>query len=186
MPFVQGQADQYKEQVEALTAERDRLSTLANAAESQLNIEKAAQRQLAAQIKTLESENVRLKEDLAFFESLLPNTSGPPGVLIRGLKVNQIAPNQLRYHLLIMQRGNADQLFSGNLQILVATQQEGRNAMMTFPDRSPAEQQKYVLRFRHYQRIEGVVTLPEGAAVQSVQARVLEKGQLRAQLSANM
>ncbi|GIZ52893.1 hypothetical protein NCCP691_29070 [Noviherbaspirillum aridicola] len=175
-----------REQLDALTAERDKLSTLANAAESQLNMEKAAQKQLAAQLKTLETENARLKEDLAFFESLLPNAAGPQGVAIRRLKVDHIAPNQLRYRVLIMQGGAASQLFSGNLQLLVSTVQEGRNAMMTFPDRSPAEQQKYALSFRHYQRVEGVITLPEGVTARSVQARVLEKGQLRAQLSANL
>lgn len=176
----------FKEQLEALTEERDRLSTVANAAESQLNMERAAQKQFAAQIKSLETENVRLKEDLAFFESLLPNATGPQGVAIRRLKVDQVAPNQLRYRLLVMQGGAASQLFSGNLQILVSTVQEGRNAMMTFPDKSPAEQQKYALNFRHYQRVEGVITMPEGVVARSVQARVLEKGQLRAQLSANL
>lgn len=175
-----------REELDTLTAERDRLSSVANAAESQLNMEKAAQKQLAAQIKSLEAENVRLKEDLAFFESLLPNAAGPQGVAIRRLKVDQIAPNQLRYRLLVMQGGATSQLFSGNLQLLVSTVQEGRNAMMTFPDRSPAEQQKYALNFRHYQRVEGVVTLPDGVVARSVQARVLEKGQLRAQLSANL
>ncbi|HEY8608722.1 MAG TPA: DUF6776 family protein [Noviherbaspirillum sp.] len=179
-------AEQYREQVEALTVERDKLSTSANAAESQLNMERAAQKQLAAQIKVLESENVRLKEDLAFFESLLPNATGPQGIAIRRLKVDAVAPNQLRYRLLVMQGGNGAQLFSGNLQLLVSAIQDGKNAMMTFPDRSPAEQQKYVLSFRHYQRVEGVLTLPDGVTARSVQARVLEKGQLRAQLSANL
>lgn len=176
----------YKVQIDKLTAERDRYSLMANSAESQLNIERSAQKQLAAQVKTLETENTRLKEDLAFFESLLPNATGPQGVTIRRLKVDQIAPNQLRYRLLVMQGGKAGQLFSGNLQLQVSGVQEGRNAMMAFPDASPAEQQKFALNFRHYQRVEGVVTLPEGMTVKLVQARVLEKGQVRAQIAANL
>jgi hypothetical protein len=180
------QLQHYTAQVEALTVERDRLSTTANAAESQLNIERAAQKQLNAQIRTLESENMRLKEDLAFFESLLPTATGPQGISIRRLKVDQVAPNQLRYRLLVMQGGSGAQLFSGSLQIVVSTIQGGKNAMMTFPERNPVEQQKFALSFRHYQRVEGVLNLPEGATAKLVQARVLEKGQLRAQLSANL
>lgn len=180
------QIARYKEQVERLTAERDQFSTTVNSAESQLNIERSAQKQLAAQVRTLESENTRLKEDLAFFESLLPNATGPLGVSIRRLKVDQIAPNQLRYRLLVMQGGRGDHDFIGNLQLVVTVLKDGKSAMMTFPDGNPNEQGKYKLSFKHYQRVEGVLTLPEGAVTKLVQARVLEKGQIRAQQSANL
>ena len=180
------QLAKYKEEVEQLTAERDKFSTTVNAAESQLNIERSAQKQLAAQVKTLESENTRLKEDLAFFESLLPNGTGPLGISIRRLKIDQVAPNQIRYRLLIMQGGKGDQDFNGDLQLQVSTMQAGKSAMMTFPEANSAEQAKFKLSFRHYQRVEGVLTLPEGATTKLVQARVLERGQTRAQLSANL
>lgn len=175
----------YKEQLDKVTVERDQLSTTANAAESQLNIERSAQKQLATQVKTLEADNTRLKEDLAFFESLLPNATGPVGISIRRLKIDQIAPNQLRYRLLIMQGGKGDRRFVGSLQLMVTTLQDGKSAMMTFPA-APAEQDKFKLSFMHYQRVEGVLTLPEGAATKLVQARVLENGQVRAQQAANL
>lgn len=180
------QLAQYKEQLASLTTERDQLSATVNAAESKLNIERSAQKQLAAQVKTLESETTRLKEDLAFFESLLPNATGPQGIAIRRLKIDLVAPNQLRYRLLIMQGGKGDQQFVGNLQLAVTVLRDGKNAMMTFPEGNPAEQEKFKLGFRHYQRVEGVLTLPEGALAKLVQARVLEKGQVRAQVSANL
>lgn len=180
------QLSQYKKEIEALTLERDQLSASANAAESKLNIERSAQTQLATQVKTLMAENTRLKEDLAFFESLLPNATGPQGITIRRLKVDLLAPNQLRYRLLVMQGGTANQHFVGNLQLVVTALQDGKDAMMTFPEGNPAEQAKFKLGFRHYQRVEGVLTLPEGSAAKLVQARVLEKGQIRAQVSANL
>lgn len=180
------QLAKYKEQVEKLSVERDQFSTTVNAAESQLNIERSAQKQLAAQVKTLESENTRLKEDLAFFESLLPNATGPAGVAIRRLKIDQIAPNQLRYRLLVMQGGKGDRRFIGTLQLMVTALQDGKSAMITFPAAVPAEQEKFKLSFMHYQRVEGVLTLPEGASTKLVQARVLENGQVRTQLSANL
>jgi hypothetical protein len=176
----------FKEQVELLTAERDQLSATANAAESKLNIERSAQKQLAAQVKALESETTRLKEDLAFFESLLPNATGPAGVAIRRLKIDHTATNQLRYRLLIMQGGKGDRQFVGQLQLAVTVMQDGKSAMMIFPEVNPAEQAKFKLGFRHYQRVEGVLTLPEGASAKLVQARVLENGQVRAQVSANL
>lgn len=175
----------YHDQLGRLTAERDQLSATANAAESELNIERAAQRQLAAQVKALESENARLKEDLAFFDSLLPNTSGSHGVAIRRLKIDQVTPNQLRYRLLIMQGGKGEH-FSGMLQLVISYVQDGKNAMLVFPGETAAELGKFKLGFKHYQRMEGVLTLPDGVAATTVSARVLENGQLRAQTSVNL
>lgn len=176
----------YKEALEKLGGERDKLSSSANAAESQLLIERSAQRQLATQVKTLEAENVRLKEDLAFFESLLPNATGSQGVSIRRIKIDQATPNQLRYRLLIMQGGKGDQHFSGSLQLAVNVLQQGKNATIVFPAGIPGEVEKYKLGFRHYQRVEGTLTIPDGATAKAVQARVFEKGQLRVQQSVNL
>ena len=175
----------YKELIERLKTERDRVSTTTGAAESRLAMEFATQKQLAAQVRALEQENIRLKEDLAFFESLLPNATGSQGIVIRRLKIDQIAPGQIRYRLLIMQGGKSERDFAGNLQLAVsALLQNGKNAMINFPDSNPTEQERFRLSFRHYQRIEGILTLPEGATLKLIQARILERGQLRAQQSA--
>jgi len=175
-----------QEQVDKLTIERDRLATAANEAESRLNIERAAQKPLATQIKALELENTRLKEDLAFFDSLLPTATGPQGVSIRRLKIDQPGPNQLHYQILVMQGGKGDVAFSGTLQLALSATQAGKPAMMVFPDIKAGDASKYKLGFKHYQRLDGVITVPDGLIVKSVQARVLEKGQMRTQQSANL
>lgn len=177
-----------KEKVATLTEERDRYQATANAAESQINMERSAQKQLALQVKTLETDNAKLKEDLAFFESLLPASTGAQGVSIRRLQVEPVAPNQVRYRILVMQGGKGTQEFNGNLQLTVTVLQAGKSAMMVFPDgkAAPVDAEKYKLGFKHYQRMEGTLTLPEGAVTKAVQARVLERGQVRAQQSANL
>lgn len=175
-----------RELAEKYKAERDQFSTTVNAAESRLNIERSAQKQMAAQVKTLEQENMALKEDLAFFESLLPTATGPQGINIRRVKVDLISPNQLRYRLLIMQGGRGEQTFAGNLQLVLAGLQNGKSAMITFPDSTPGEQDRFKLSFKYYQRVEGVLTLPEGVTAKTIHARVLERGQIRAQQSANL
>jgi hypothetical protein len=175
-----------QKQVDEISAERDRFLTTVNAAESQLNIERSVQTQLARQIRALESENVKLKEDLAFFESLLPTDTGPQGVTIRRFKAEFIEPNQLKYRLLLMHGGKVDRDFVGNLQFAVTVVHGDKSAMMIFPKPDAAGAEKFKLAFRHYQRAEGVLSLPEGASVKAVQVRVLEKGQIRAQQSATL
>lgn len=173
--------------IEKLRAERDQFSSTVNAAESQRNMDRAAQKQLVTQVNTLQVENNKLKEDLAFFESLLPADSRPNGVSIRRMAVEASAPNQLRYRLLVMQgrKGNRD--FAGDLQLTVAVMHDGKNSTIVFPSGKAGEaDNKFRLVFKHYQRIEGVLTLPEGVSMTAVHARILEKGQLRAEHSANL
>lgn len=176
----------YKAQLAKLSAQRDLYSTTVNSADNQLMIEKTAQLQLGKQVRTLEEENSKLKEDLAFFESLLPTDNVNQGISIRRMKVEMAGPNQLRYRLLLMQGGRNKNDFSGTLQIAVTTLQAGRSTVIIFPSATSGDADKFKLDFRHYHRVEGVVALPDGAAAKAVQARVLEKGQMRTQLTATL
>lgn len=183
--FDSDKRDQRRQSGE-LREERDQLVKSVDAADSRLNIERAAQSQLAEQIKTLEAENARLKEDLAFFESLLPANTGPQGLTIQRMSLEPLAPNQLRFRLLVMQGGSGKQRFSGELQLVVTAEQGGQTVTLTYPKERSPEYENYKLGFRHYQRLEGTVSLPEGAVVKNVLARVIEKGQIKAQKSAGL
>jgi hypothetical protein len=166
-------------------AERDKAANVLGTAENQLAMEKAAHQQLAAQVQSLTAENARLEEDLAFFDSLLPSGPASEGVSIRRLKIELLPPNQLRYRLLVMRRGNNTQDFRGSLSLLLQVTQSGKPAVLAFPGKDD-KAEPFQLEFRRYQRIEGILTLPEGVQVKSAQARVLENGKVRVQQSATM
>jgi hypothetical protein len=170
-----------------LQNERDPYATIVGPAASELSIERSTQHQLAAQIKSLEAENSKLKEDLAFFESLLPAERASGGVSIRRLKADIAGTNQLRYRLLVMQGGKGDRDFIGAVQLAVTVLQNGKSVVLLFPANEAAagsDVEPFQLAFKRYQRVEGLLTLPAGVQMQSVQARVLEKGQLRTQQTA--
>lgn len=175
-----------QQQLVSLVAERDKLAATANTAESKENIERSTQKQLADQVKTLTVENLKLKDDLAFFESLMPSTTGPDGISVKRIKAEMLAPNQLKYHVLVMQGGKSKSDFGGEMQLILTLVQAGKPAMMQFPDSKSGESGKLKLLFKHYQRLEGVIVLPDGAIVKAIQVKVLEKGLQRAQQSINL
>lgn len=175
-----------EQSVRQLTSERDRLSAIANAADSSLNIERSTQQQLALQLKSQSAANAQMKEELAFFETLLPTATGPAGISIRRLTLEMDAPGQLRYRLLAMQGGGDVRDFSGALQLAVTMSLAGKDLVQLYPEPKSAQADSFRLEFKHYQRVDGVLTLPAGAVVKTVEARVLEQGKIRAQLSANL
>lgn len=184
------------------THERDRQTALAVRLESQLKIDQAAHQQMQAQLRTLENENARLKEDLAFFESLLPTPANAKGVVIRSFRlqpVNEPGPERnradskgqnetqaLRYRLLVQQSGRPDRDFVGAVSLTVSLQRDGRPWVLQLPDSAQPEAGPAPLSFRHYQRVEGTFELPEGAVVRSVQVKIQSGGELRAQQTFTM
>ncbi|MFM9968721.1 MAG: DUF6776 family protein [Burkholderiales bacterium] len=164
-----------RDSVVKLEAETALLRSASNASESRLKIEQSAQTQLAKQVKTLEEENRRLKEDLAFFENLGPATNK---LSINRFTVQKdVLPGEYRYRLLVLLGGVArDRQFQGSLQLLVNVQSKGGNGMILVPEASNSDNPAFRLNFKYFQRVEGTFRVPEPAKIRSVQVRVMEQG----------
>ena len=169
--------------------QRVRLTDVLVSADSGLRIDQVAAQRREQQLRALEAENAELKADLAYLESLLPAADAQGPVAIRRFEVEPDAgePNRMRYRALLMQAGRAERLFSGSLQLLVTTMNQGRSRTMTLPDDGPADaRERMKLSFRRLLRVEGHFMVPEGAVLKSVQMRVLERGVLRAEQRASL
>jgi hypothetical protein len=179
--------DRVSAELERAQAERERAATAAVRWENQLKVEQAVQEQVRQQLKSLEAENARLKGDLSFFESLLPTAANAKGVVIRSFRVQpDIEPNSLRYRLLVQQSGRPDRDFVGAVSLVVNLQQGDRPSIMQLPDPARPGAGPAPLTFRHYQRVEGSFTVPEGAVIRSVQVRIQSDGETRTQQTFTM
>ncbi|MFN3566746.1 MAG: DUF6776 family protein [Burkholderiaceae bacterium] len=177
------EVDRLNSQLRELKAERDRLAAVATAYEAQMKVERSAQEQLAAQVAQLETEANRLREDLDFFESLLPAGTGSKGVVIRSFRMQPDGePNRMRYRLLVQQSGKPQRDFVGSVQMQVNFVQNGRNFTLQVPDPGSADAARSLdLVFRHYQRVEGTLSLPAGAVARSVLVRIIAGGETQTQ-----
>jgi hypothetical protein len=181
---MRSEAESLRQRVSALEAEFASVQQQADAAHSTLRIERSVQAQLTSRIRSLESENSRLREDMLVFESL----AGASGVE-QGFKINRLViepdgeAGRYRYRMLIVrQGGKLDRDALGSYEIVATIDQQGRGANIGFPSekRNPA----YRLAFRHFQRIDGVITVPEGATLKSIEVRFVQDGQIRARATA--
>ena len=156
-----------REEVAALRAERDKSKSVANISGSLLTAEKAAQEKMISQIKQLEADNRLLRDDLGFFEKLLP-AGGAESVAIRGLQAETLSAMQLKWQVLVIQPVKDAPVFNGKLELTLGGTLAGKpwTAML------PAGGQP--LQFKQYRRIEGVLDLPPLAVVKTVTAKVIE------------
>ena len=106
------------EQIAHLRDENDEMRTQLAALERQIQIENATHGNLANQMKGLTDENALLKEDLAFFQTLMTSKGDAAGgVSINRFRVRADAlPGEYRYQLLLVQSRTRSREFQGRLQ----------------------------------------------------------------------
>lgn len=160
-------------EVSRLRDEGNEQKTVAHSAESLLVAERAAKESLMAQVRQLEADNRTLREDLGFFEKLIPAAT-TDGLAIRGLQAEVLGGMQLRWQVLVIQAARNAPDFNGRLELVLAGSQDGQPWTQTQPSKGQA------LQVKQYRRIEGVLDLPPNAVVKTVTARVLDGATVRA------
>jgi hypothetical protein len=176
---VQRELDAVRGDLAAARTELERLRAIANAADSRVSIERTAQQKLAQQVRALEQENARVREELAMVEQMLTSEERHTQSLsIYRFKVEpDVLPGEYRYRLLLLtptDRRGRD--FSGRLELVVNLQEGGQNAMMSFPEPGDAGAPSFRLAFKYFRRVEGTFRVNPKAKVESVQVRVYETG----------
>jgi len=145
--------------------------------ERQLHMERATHTDLIKQMKTLTAENAELKEDLAFFQTLMPSGGKDGGVAVnRFLVQNDVLPGEYRFRLLLTQTGQRNKDFQGTLQFVVNLQQQDKKVVLTLPAEGDQADKAFKVNFRFYQRVEGTFRIDADAVVKSMQVRVFENG----------
>jgi len=171
---------------EALEAELILLRQTSAAGESSVQIERSAKERLLRQVAQLEQENASLKEDLAFFESIVPGAeSSEDGLKISRLRVEPEGDGgRYRYRLLIaMESGARSKEFRGLLQFHLKVQQAGKDVMMAVPAEGDSAAGKFRLEIKRFLRTEGYFSLPKDAVLRGVEARLIQDGVVRAKQS---
>jgi len=147
------------------------------AVERQLQIDRATYGDLAKQVKTLSEQNAALKEDLAFFQSLMASGAKELGLSINRFRVQPDAlPGEYRYRLLLVQSGQRIKEFQGTLQFLVYLEQSDRKFVLTLPPEDQKNSREYQVNFKFFQRVDGTSKVAPGTTVKNLEVRVFENG----------
>jgi hypothetical protein len=161
-----------RDEVSGLRAEREKALSAANTSGSLLITEKAAQEKMASQIRQLAVENRSLRDDLGFFERLLP-AGAAEAASIRSLQAEMLSATQLKWQVLVIQAVKNAPDFNGSLELTLSGTQAGKPWTMALPAGIQ------LLQFKQYRRVEGVLDVPALTVVKTITAKVLEGKTLR-------
>jgi cell division protein FtsB len=175
---LRADANQLKDQIDALREERDKAVSMANTASMMLTAEKASQDKLSQQIRQLEDQNRSLRDDLGFFEKLIPSAAGDQ-MAIRALQA-EVLRDRLKWQVLVIQPNKNATEFNGQIEITLSGYLAGK------PWNSNVAEGSKSVRFKQYARLEGFIDLPAQVEVKTATARVLDGSLIKASQSINL
>ncbi len=171
-----GNAGLLREQIAHLEQENRLLNTQAIHVGRQQQVNNVAQSDLARDLATLQEENVRLKEDVVFYKSILEESTGVAVVKLHSFKVTRSDhAGAYRYRLLLIQSGKHDKNVQGRIQLTLVGMQDGKlvshevlgDKLSQFGDK---------VNFKYYQPLDGTFSVPPGISVQSLRATFFQSG----------
>ncbi len=162
-----------KQQLSGMKEERDQALAMANASTTMMTAEKAAQERLSTLNKQLEADNQRLRDDLGFFEKLIP-TVGSEALAIRGLQAEVQDGRQVKWQVLVIQPLKNAPEFNGRLELSFTGLQAGSPWSANLPGGAQA------IKLRQYARAEGVFDLPPQTLLKGVSVKVMDGNVVKA------
>jgi uncharacterized FlaG/YvyC family protein len=172
----QGEKEQLaalKIESEKLRSERDKAQSVANVSGSLIATEKATQEKLVQTVKKLEAENQSLRDDLGFFERLIPSTTSE-ALAIRGLQAEVLPSGQLKWQVLVLQSAKNPNEFKGKLDVTLSGFLSGKPWMMSLAGGAQP------IDVKQYRRLDGLVDLPAQVQVKSVVVKVMDNSASKA------
>ena len=154
-------------EVRTLKEERDKAQSIANTVDTLLTSGKVAQERLLTQIKQLEADNQRLRDDLGFFEKLIP-TAGADSIAIRSLQAEHPNEHQIKWQVLVIQALKNPPEFNGRLELTFTGMLHGKPWTATLPGGAQN------FKLSQYGRLEGTFELPPQVVVKGLTAKILD------------
>lgn len=168
---LRAQVSQLQSALDKTKDERDRAQSIANTAGTLVTVEKTAHEKVLQQIKQLEAENRTLRDDLGFFERLIP-TSSTDALAIRGLQAELQSEGGLKWQVMVIQANKNAVEFNGKIEITFTGQMQGKPWSVTLA--------RQALKVKQYGRLEGLFEIPAQVVVKGISARLLDGVTIRA------
>ena len=162
-----------QQELATLKVERDKARAVANTADTLVTAEKTTRESLVAQNRLLEQENRSLRDDLGFFEKLIP-TNQTDGMNVRALNAEMVGNKTLKWQVLVIQAGKKQTDFQGTLKVSFTGLQNGKSWSANLPGVPPS------ISIHQYGRVSGEFEVPPQVVVKSISVQVMAGDTVRA------
>jgi hypothetical protein len=147
---------------------QDRIAVLEQAAE----IDKQGYREVDESLRNLQSEILELKEEVAFYRSIVAPRESSRGLRIQRFKITPGSEaHSFRYKLVLTQ----GKIARGNVHMDIVGVRDGRHETLSLDRVATGKTDKLSFRFRYFQNFEGDLLLPADFTPSRVSLKVVSR-----------
>ncbi|MEZ5561207.1 MAG: DUF6776 family protein [Pseudomonadales bacterium] len=141
------------------------------------DVEQQAAQELRQDMTALRDEMAGLQQEVIFYKSLMAPSTLQQGLQIAELELARGASeNQFTYHILLTQVEARRDWVQGKLDIEVHGRADGKKRVLALADIADVDAYPTGFRFRYFQDLTGVLSLPDGFRPESVSVTALLRG----------
>lgn len=166
-----------RSQIQALEDDNEHLHERTAALQQGSKVDHYAYKDVSKSLKSLQDEIYELKEEVAFYRTILEPGQTDKGLRVQSLKVLPDGRHhQFRYKLVLTQVITNAQPVQGDVQVTVHGIKNGAQGTLSLNDLTTDGERNLHFRFKYFQKLEGVLTFPAGFTPTRVDLRVIPRG----------
>jgi len=160
-----------QKRITALVFEVEQTRDNLAASQSSSEIEKLAYSDVEKSLRNLQSEILELKEEVAFYRSIVTPRESSLGLRIQRFDVTP-AGKEFRYKLVLTQVIKNSRTTHGNIVMQVEGVRAGKSEKINLTSLSAKSQKKLDFRFKYFQSFEGDLIMPKDFSPSRVHVKV--------------
>lgn len=140
-------------------------------------IDRYAYRDVSKSLKGLQDEIYELKEEVAFYRTILEPAQAAKGLRVQSLRLaREGVTNHYRYRLVLTQVITEVKSVQGDVEMTVYGDKGGAPTQLSLKDLTDGEADRLHFGFKYFQKLQGELVLPDGFTPHRVVLRVAPKG----------
>ena len=176
--FQKNTLEQQTQRLEKFYAKQLSQTQRINTLEVELEVERLANQESQAMLKSMEEEHYQVKKQLAFYEKIMAPEKQADGLVIDDIKILPTeSPNHYRFQVILVQQQLKKRYAKGYVELVFAGSLNNKPHQLKLSEVSSLTKKMLSFSFQYFQIVEGEFTLPENFSPESVMlAAILPKG----------
>jgi hypothetical protein len=166
-----------REQLDTVKQESQQLHERIAMLERAQQIDKQAYGEVELSLKEAQNEMLELKEEVAFYRSIVSPSETASGVTVTGFSLEGIGEeHSYRFKLVLSQLKTNNRVVKGYARVVLEGLAGGVQKQLALKELTGGALDRLKLRFKYFQNIEGDIVLPEGFLPSRVIVEVVPDG----------
>jgi len=163
-------------QQSSIENENTRLNETNIALQRESQVEKEGYRKIDTTLRELQSEVLELKEEVAFYRSIVAPREASRGIRVQRFQISRNGDTQsYRYKLVLTQVIKRARKAKGKIVVMLKGVKDGKHTQLTLKDITDAKDKSLPFNFRYFQSFDGDIILPEGFSPSRVELKIVSK-----------